>query len=116
MSAEELPLWLRPSRRPSPIGQHDAGSGHGEIKLAGASFGYGDDMVIDGAWLEVGRGELVCVVGPSGAGKTTLMRLLYGSLRPRRGVAVVDGVDLCRLRRRHVSRFRGRLGCVFQSL
>ncbi len=115
MSAEELPLWLSPSQRPSPIGQRDAGCGHGEIQLAGAVVGYGDDVVIDGACLKVDRGELVCVIGPSGAGKTTLMRLLYGSLRVRRGVAVVDGVDLCRLRRRHVSRFRRRLGCVFQS-
>jgi cell division transport system ATP-binding protein len=89
--------------------------GRGEIRLTGVSVGYGDDTVLESVSLEVERGEFVCVEGPSGAGKTTLLRLLYGSLPPRSGVAVVDGVDLAQLRARHVSRFRRRLGCVFQS-
>jgi cell division transport system ATP-binding protein len=89
--------------------------GRGEIRLTGVSVGYGDDTVLDDVSLEVRRGEFLCVEGPSGAGKTTLLRLLYGSLLPRVGSAVVDGVDLGQLRPRHVSRFRRRLGCVFQS-
>ena len=89
--------------------------GRGQIQLTGVSVGYGDDTVLTNLSLDVGRGEFVCVEGPSGAGKTTLLRLLYGSLLPRSGVALVDGVDLGQLRPRHVSRFRRRLGCVFQS-
>jgi cell division transport system ATP-binding protein len=89
--------------------------GRGEIRLSEVSVGYGDDTVLDRVSLEVERGEFLCIEGPSGAGKTTLLRLLYGSLPPRAGVAVVDGVDLGQLRPRHVSRFRRRLGCVFQS-
>ncbi len=90
-------------------------AGRGEILLADVSVGYGDEPVFDSMSLDVDRGEFVCVEGPSGAGKTTLLRLLYGSLQPWSGVAVVDGVDLGQLRQRHVSRFRRRLGCVFQS-
>ena len=93
----------------------DGDVGRGEIKLSEVSVGYGDDTVLERLSLEVDRGEFLCVEGPSGAGKTTLLRLLYGSLPPRTGVAVVDGVDLGQLRPRQVSRFRRRLGCVFQS-
>ncbi len=89
--------------------------GRGKIQLSDVSVGYGDDTVLTSVSLDVERGEFLCVEGPSGAGKTTLLRLLYGSLLPRSGVAVVDGVDLGSLRPRRVSRFRRRLGCVFQS-
>jgi cell division transport system ATP-binding protein len=87
----------------------------GEIRLTDVSVGYGSETVLEGMSLTVEAGEFLCVEGPSGAGKTTLLRLLYGSLQPRSGQAVVDGVDLGQLRQRHVSRFRRRLGCVFQS-
>jgi cell division transport system ATP-binding protein len=100
------------------FGEGDRGgdeAGRGEIRLEDVSVGYGDDMVLSSVSLQVERGEFLCIEGPSGAGKTTLLRLLYGSLPPRSGVAVVDGVDLGQLRSRHVSRFRRRLGCVFQS-
>jgi cell division transport system ATP-binding protein len=96
---------------------HHAGDelGRGEIQLTEVTVGYGSDPILANVSLQVERGDFVCVEGPSGAGKTTLLRLLYGSLLPRSGSAVVDGVDLGNLRSRHVSRFRRRLGCVFQS-
>jgi cell division transport system ATP-binding protein len=65
--------------------------------------------------VSIRRNEFVFVEGPSGAGKTTFMKLLYGTLRPQGGLAVVDGVDLGRLRSRMVPSLRRRLGCVFQS-
>jgi ABC-type ATPase involved in cell division len=89
--------------------------GRGEIQLTDVTVGYGAEPVLANVSIHVERGEFVCIEGPSGAGKTTLLRLLYGSLLPRSGTAVVDGVDLGSLRSRHVSRFRRRLGCVFQS-
>jgi cell division transport system ATP-binding protein len=93
----------------------DDSDGRGKIELSDVSVGYGDDTVLANLSVHIERGEFVCVEGPSGAGKTTLLRMLYGSLLPRTGVAVVDGVDLGSLRRRHISRFRRRLGYVFQS-
>jgi cell division transport system ATP-binding protein len=89
--------------------------GRGEVRLRGVSVGYGDQPVLEDVSLDVDRGEFLCVEGPSGAGKTTLLRLLYGSLPLMTGLAVVDGVDVGQLRPRHMSRFRRRLGCVFQS-
>ena len=93
----------------------DALRGLGEVRLADVSVGYGEAPVLQDMTLEIARGEFVCVEGPSGVGKTTLLNLLYGSLRPWCGQAQVDGVDLCKLRNRHVARFRRQLGCVFQS-
>ncbi len=89
--------------------------GRGVIKLAGVTAGYGGEPVLSDVSLEINRGDFVCVEGPSGVGKTTLLRVLYGLLKPLSGTALVDGVDLGQLRSRHVSRFRRRLGCVFQS-
>jgi cell division transport system ATP-binding protein len=114
-----VPVWAHggpPSGGPAGEDERaDDAIGRGKIELSDVSVGYGDSTVLESLSLQVERGEFLCVEGPSGAGKTTLLRLLYGSLLPRSGVAVVDGVDLASLRPRHVSRFRRRLGCVFQS-
>ncbi len=93
----------------------DVDEGRGVITLAGVTAGYGGAPVLSDVSLEIDRGDFVCVEGPSGVGKTTLLRVLYGLLKPLSGTALVDGVDLGQLRARHVSRFRRRLGCVFQS-
>jgi len=93
---------------------HD-GAGRGEIRLAGVATGYGGEPVLEHVSIDIPRGDFLCVEGPSGSGKTTLLRLLYGTLRPFRGLALVDGVDLAGLRKRHLGRFRRRIGCVFQS-
>jgi ABC-type ATPase involved in cell division len=96
-------------------GQGAPSDGEPAIKLAGVSAGYGDETVLEDLSLEVPHGEFVIVEGPSGVGKTTLMKLLYGTIQPSSGLAVVDGVDLARLKDRQVPAYRRRLGCVFQS-
>jgi branched-chain amino acid transport system ATP-binding protein len=53
--------------------------------------GYGDVQVLWDVTLEVGRGELVCIIGSNGAGKTTLMRCISGLLAPTAGDIRVDG-------------------------
>lgn len=64
------------------------------ISLAGVSFSYGEQMVLDGATLCFPAGSLTSLVGPSGAGKTTILDLLAGLCRPRAGRIMVDGCDL----------------------
>jgi cell division transport system ATP-binding protein len=90
-------------------------AGRGAIRLVGASAGYGKETILRDVSISIRRNEFVFVEGPSGAGKTTFLKLLYGTLRPQSGMAVVDGVDLSRLGRRLVPSLRRRLGCVFQS-
>ena len=68
-------------------------------------------------WLEIARGERVAVVGPSGAGKTTLFHIIAGLLQPSQGEVRVNDVALGTLRERERDRFRAKtIGYVFQSL
>ncbi|MBI2178985.1 MAG: phosphonate ABC transporter ATP-binding protein [Candidatus Tectomicrobia bacterium] len=77
----------------------------------------------DGSWnealqdvdLEVRPGEAVTIVGPSGAGKTTLMRLLNLSLRPDAGTLLVDGVDPSSLSLGELRKLRARTATVYQQ-
>jgi cell division transport system ATP-binding protein len=65
--------------------------------------------------LEVAKGELVFLTGASGAGKTTLMRLLYAGERPSAGEVRVLGRDIAQLSRREIPALRRRVGVVFQD-
>jgi cell division transport system ATP-binding protein len=61
------------------------------------------------------KGEFVFVVGASGSGKSTIVRLLLKELEPTRGRIIVGGRDLARLRRSQVPLLRRNVGCVFQD-
>jgi len=65
--------------------------------------------------LEVGKGELVFLTGPSGAGKTTLMKLLFAAERPSEGQILVLGRNIARVGERGVPQLRRRVGVVFQD-
>lgn len=65
--------------------------------------------------LRVDPGEFVCIVGTSGAGKTTLSKLLIAEERPTRGRIVIGGWDITRIRRRDVPYLRRQIGVVFQD-
>jgi ABC-2 type transport system ATP-binding protein len=66
------------------------------LVMRGVRRCFGATVAVDGLSLEVARGEIFVLVGPDGAGKTTLIRLLCGALRPDEGVLCVDGVDVVR--------------------
>jgi phosphonate transport system ATP-binding protein len=63
----------------------------------------------------VARGERVALIGPSGAGKTTLFRLLNATLRPSSGSVRIEGQDVARLSPRRLRALRRRIGTVFQQ-
>ncbi len=63
------------------------------LELRGVGFAYGATQVLDGLDLSIGRGELVVCIGPSGAGKTTLVGLLGGHLQPTAGTIVRRGAS-----------------------
>ena len=78
--------------------------------------GHAQVRVLDGAELEVARGELVAVVGRSGSGKSTLLHLLGGLDRPDAGEIVLDGVRINGLDERGLTGVRRRkIGFVFQA-
>ncbi|MHB8572671.1 MAG: cell division ATP-binding protein FtsE [Candidatus Dormibacteria bacterium] len=65
--------------------------------------------------LDVPEGDFVFLVGPSGAGKSSLVRLLIREERPSGGRLFVDGQELSRMKRRHLPRYRRKIGIVFQD-
>ena len=64
------------------------------IEIRGLTKRYGSLTAIENITFEVRRGELFGLIGPDGAGKTTLFRLLATLLNPDDGVATVDGFDI----------------------
>ncbi len=65
--------------------------------------------------LDIGQGEFVSIVGQSGAGKTTLAKLLIADERPTQGTITLGGWDITRIRRREIPMLRRQIGTVFQD-
>ena len=70
---------------------------------------------LDGVSFTIDKGEFVFVVGASGSGKSTVIRLLLKEIEPTEGRIIVGGRDLGRLKRTKVPLLRRNLGCVFQD-
>ena len=70
---------------------------------------------LDGVSFTIDKGEFVFVVGASGSGKSTVIRLLLKEIEPTEGRIIVGGRDLGRLKRSKVPLLRRNLGCVFQD-
>lgn len=75
----------------------------------------GDMLALDRVTFTLAHGEMVFLTGHSGAGKSTLMKLIGLIERPTRGHVVINGVDLARIRPRHIPRYRQRVGLIFQN-
>ena len=87
---------------------------NGSIELSNVYFRYNDHMpyVVDGMSLKIRAGEYVAIVGTTGCGKSTLMRLLLGFETPERGAVYYDGKDINKLDLRSLRR---RIGAVTQD-
>jgi len=72
-------------------------------------------VIFRGIRIGIRRGDVTAIMGPSGTGKTTLLRLITGQLRPDAGRVVVDGLDVARLGRRDLYALRRRMGMLFQN-
>lgn len=84
------------------------------IEIRDLSFAYGKRLVLKDIELTARRGQVIAIMGISGGGKTTLLRLIGGALRPTSGVLKVDGVDMGSLDREALYQLRRRMGMLFQ--
>ena len=85
------------------------------VQVRGLHFKRGARVIFDGVDIDVRRGQVTAIMGPSGTGKTTLLRLIGGQLRPARGAIDVMGQPVARLSRRKLYQLRQRMGMLFQS-
>jgi phospholipid/cholesterol/gamma-HCH transport system ATP-binding protein len=85
------------------------------IEIRDLHFSRGTRKIFDGVDIDILRGQVTAIMGPSGTGKTTLLRLIGGQLRPDRGSIRVDGVDVHKLGRSALYQLRRRMGMLFQS-
>jgi phospholipid/cholesterol/gamma-HCH transport system ATP-binding protein len=95
-------------------GSRRSAAGRPIIELVDLSMRFRQHLVLRGLTLRIKPGETVCVIGESGCGKTVLLKLMIGLLRPTAGVVKFDGRDLAKLNEAELNRTRLRFGFLFQ--
>lgn len=85
------------------------------VRVRDLSFGYGTRKIYDGIDVDIPRGKITAIMGPSGTGKTTLLRLIGGQWRPNAGTVQFDGVDVHQQPRKSLYELRKRMGLLFQN-
>jgi phospholipid/cholesterol/gamma-HCH transport system ATP-binding protein len=85
------------------------------IELRGVEKRFGKQVVLNGVDFEVREGETVALLGPSGTGKSVLLKTIIGLIKPDHGSIVVDGKEVGKLNRKDLSELRSGIGYVFQN-
>ncbi|PYE33315.1 phospholipid/cholesterol/gamma-HCH transport system ATP-binding protein [Idiomarina fontislapidosi] len=85
------------------------------VALKDVHFSHGQRTIYDGLSLTVPKGKIVAVMGPSGIGKTTLLRLIGGQLRPESGSIKVADAEVTTISRKALYELRKRMSMLFQS-
>lgn len=83
------------------------------IRLDGVSFSYGDRLILDDLSIDIPRGRITTLAGPSGVGKSTTVDLIVGLHQPQQGRILIDGVDLVEI---DLEAWRNTLGYVPQEI
>jgi len=85
------------------------------VKVRNLTFKRDGRIIFDDINLDIARGKITAIMGPSGTGKTTLLRLISGQLKPNKGKVWVKGTDIHRLSRRNLYKIRRQISMLFQS-
>ncbi|HEX7046554.1 MAG TPA: ABC transporter ATP-binding protein [Gammaproteobacteria bacterium] len=85
------------------------------IEIRGLKYRRGDKIIFDGVDIDIPRGKVIAFMGPSGTGKTTLLRLVTGQLRPDAGTIRIGGEDVVALDRDALYALRRNMGFLFQN-
>ena len=87
---------------------------HALVELHDVRFGYGERVILDGITLRVPRGKVTALMGASGGGKTTVLRLIGGQYRAQSGSLTFDGQEVGALNPTELYAVRRRMGMLFQ--
>ena len=85
------------------------------IKFNKVTKTYGDVTALKDISFEINDGEFVFLMGPSGAGKTTILKLILKEILPNSGEIKVGGTDVAKILEKELPLFRQKIGCVFQD-
>src|SRR5258706_2839393 len=85
------------------------------VRIEGLGFSYGDLPIFRGLTLNIERGQVVSILGGSGTGKSTLLKLIGGQLRPSAGSVLIEGKNVHQLEPAALYRLRLEMGMMFQS-
>ncbi len=85
------------------------------IKFENVTATYTENVGIFNLSFHIPKGELVFLMGPTGAGKSTVLKTIYRDISISDGNLYINGEDVGNIRRRHVPRFRRKIGMVFQD-
>lgn len=85
------------------------------IEIRNLTFYRDDRAIFRDMSLDVPRGKVTAIMGPSGTGKTTLLRIIGGQVKPDAGAVYVNGKNVCQMGREDLFTFRRNLGMLFQS-
>ena len=92
----------------------DRGDGGPIIEIEGVTMGFRQQLVLRDIDLKIDRGQSLCIIGESGCGKTVMLKLMIGLLKPSSGIVKFDGRDLASLDEQEMVRVRLRFGFLFQ--
>lgn len=84
------------------------------VSLENLTFGYGSRLILENVTMKFGRGQVVAIMGGSGMGKTTILKLIGGLLTPLSGTVTIDGEVLDPDNDKALYRLRKRIGMLFQ--
>ena len=85
------------------------------LEMKDVTKAYGDTQVLDGVSFRVLAGETKIIIGTSGSGKSTILKLLMGLEKPDSGRILLEGTDVTDLNEQKLVPFRQRIGMVFQE-
>lgn len=85
------------------------------VRVRGLKFAHGPRVIYDDVSIDIPRGKVTAIMGPSGTGKTTLLRLIGGQWRPAAGAIEFDGVNIHKQPRKALFEMRKRMGLLFQN-
>ncbi len=85
------------------------------IEAVGIEKSFGRHRVLGGVSFRIGAGETVGIVGRSGCGKSVLLKILIGLLKPEAGKVLIDGEDITRMSERELLKVRRKFGMLFQG-
>jgi iron complex transport system ATP-binding protein len=74
------------------------------LKIEDLEFSYGNGLILENLNLEIDKGEFVAVIGPNGVGKSTLLRLVDGILKPNKGAVYIDNKNINKLHRKDIAK------------